>query len=192
MKKIEAGVFLKELHSKLDLALKYHHDLIIGVDSLSKQFKTSRDELGLLQKISEKEWPTLEMFGPTFSEPFLKQQLDLAELFEKRIEDFSEGVHPGDALFQRLLKDALIDLREALPKLVWLEAGRSLSIRVSDAQRDLQQALVSVKPLAAKLRRSKAVASAVRQLVVAERMGPAGWPMVQQSLETIESSIKAV
>lgn len=192
VEKIEAGVFLKELHSKLDLALKYHHDLIIGVDSLSKQFKTSRDELGLLQKISEKEWPTLEMFGPTFSEPFLKQQLDLAELFEKRIEDFSEGVHPGDALFQRLLKDALIDLREALPKLVWLEAGRSLSIRVSDAQRDLQQALVSVKPLAAKLRRSKAVASAVRQLVVAERMGPAGWPMVQQSLETIESSIKAV
>lgn len=189
---VEAEILLAEIKSKLDLALKYHHDLMIGVQQLYEKFNYTEDELSQLLKIKEEEWPSFEMFGPTFAEPFLRQQVALKETFEKSVADFAHSVHPDDELFHKTLKNALWELEAALPKLVWLEAGQALSRRVRDAQTKLHRALLEVKPYTAKLRRSKPIANAVRHMVVAERMGPSGWPIVHQSLETIEKNLAAV
>lgn len=189
IKSIETDVFLKELHDKLDLALKYHHDLMVGVEQIYEQFETNDEALAGICAIKDEEWPTLDDFGPTFGEPFVHEQLALNSQFEKSVERFSQNVHPHDDLFHQTLREALSALEAALPKLVWLKAGLLLNQRVEKTQVDLEKALFEIKPLSAKLRRSKSVSNAVRQLVMAERMGPSGWPIIHQSLEIIEKNL---
>jgi len=186
---IETDVFLKELHAKLDLALKYHHDLTVGVEQIYEQFEMNDEALAGISLIKEEEWPSLEDFGPTFGEPFVHEQLALKSQFQKSVEKFSQNVHPHDDLFRQTLTEALSALEDALPKMVWLKAGLRLTQRVKTMQVDLEKALFEIKPLGAKLRRSKSVSNAVRQLVMAERMGPPGWPIIHQSVEIIEKNL---
>ncbi len=188
---LEADVFLQEIRQKLDLALKYHHDLRVGVEQIMATFEVDEQAMSALNAIQTKEWPTMEHFGPTFSKPFVEQQVALQTKFEEQIEAFAQKVHPDDGLFYITLKNSLSELETVLPKLVWLNAGQALEHRVAKVRSVLSEALLAVGPLSSKLRRSKGVSQAVKQLVVAERMGPAGWPIINQSLEIIEKNLEA-
>ncbi len=186
---IDAGVLLEDVHKKLDLALKYRHDLAVGVNKVYEVFGLTVDNVSALETIQPEEWPVMEQFGPTFAEPFLQQQMAARDKFEDEIRHFSEGVHPGDELFYTTLKASLGALEGSLPKLVWLEAGKALEERVARAQKGLADVLLEVRPHSSKLRRSKTLKKAVKQMVLAERIGPPGWPVIVQSLEIIEKSL---
>ena len=189
VERVEARVLLDQIQQKLDLALKYHHDLAVGVATIYESFAIGQPDLVGLARIQDDEWPKLEQFGPTFADPFLRDKLELQDKFAREITDFSEGVHPGDGLFRDTLKASLGQLEASLPKLVWLQAGQALEDRVEAARRALGDELLQVRPHSAKLRRSKSLAKAVQQLILAERIGPPGWPVVYQSLDIIEKSI---
>ena len=187
---VEADVFLQEIRQKLDLALKYHHDLSVGVEQIMAAFEVDEQAMAALNAIKPQEWPTMEHFGPTFAKPFVEQQVALQEKFDEQVKAFAQKVHPDDGLFYTTLKNSLSELETVLPKLVWLHAGQELEHRVSKVRSGLSEALLSVGPLSSKLRRSKGVSQAVKQLVVAERMGPSGWPIMNQSLEIIEKNLE--
>ena len=187
---VEADVFLQEIRQKLDLALKYHHDLSVGVEQIMGAFEVDEQTMSALNAIKPQEWPTMEHFGPTFAKPFVERQVALQTKFDAQVKAFAQKVHPDDGLFYATLQNSLSELGTVLPKLVWLNAGQELEHRVAKVRSGLSEALLSVGPLSSKLRRSKGVSQAVKQLVVAERMGPSGWPIINQSLEIIEKNLE--
>lgn len=186
---IEAEVFLKEIHNKLDLALKYHHDLTIGVKALQEHFSCDEALLARLDDIKEAEWPRFDMFGATFSGPYQHEQLEMQAAFEAEVHKFADRVHPDDELFLKTFKNSLASLEAGLSKLHWLEVGKGLETRRAGVQAALKKALLEVGPASSKLRRSRALRRAVNQMIIAERMGPAGWPLIVKSLDAIDNHL---
>lgn len=186
---IEAGVLLDEIQHKLDLALKYHHDLSVGRGVLHERFNCDEAMIDWLEGIAPEEWPHLEMFGPTFSEPIQRRQLAMQDEFDNEVFEFAQGVHPDDPLFLESFRNSLSALEQVLNRLVWMETGAALEDRLAGAQAALSDLLAEGSAAATKLRRSKALRRAVRQVIVAERMGPAGWQQMQQNLDQIEQRL---
>lgn len=190
VRKIRSESLLGEIREKLDLALKYHHDLEIGAAKLYAAFDCSDAHLKQLLAIDASAWPDAAALPPAFVEPIIREQRAMAKRFERDVADFAESVHPRDALFLETLSGSLDELRRALPLLVWREAGQSLEMKRDLVLKRLKQALLQVSPGSAKLRRSAGLGRAVRQMIIAERMGPAGWPEISRSLERIEQDLK--
>lgn len=187
--RVESSALLEELSGKLDLALKYHRDLEVGVDELFGHFNISQDDLTLLAKIDQGAWPDMEAFPASFAAPLMEKITAKSAEFEAQIDAFAGKVHPGDKLFHQTLRHALDILEQALPWLVWLEMGSFYEKRVADMQKRLKNNILKVNPASAKLRRSKSLSEAVRGVVMAERRGPAGWPDLSQSLDVIEQEL---
>jgi len=186
---IDIELLLTEIEHKLDLSLKYQRDLAVGVGSVFDEFDVTPKDLEIIQSIDADVWPVLGKFPPSFADPLKKRQRSQKSSFDKLIKNFAQKAHPNDQLFHQTLKDALMDLERALPLLHWLEVGEEMGNRVKQAQNRLNKALLKVNPASVKLRRSKVISSAVRDIVAAERMGPQGWPNLAQSLEVIETEL---
>lgn len=187
--KIESDVLLEGIANKLDLALKYHRDLSVGVETLYGEFDVSSEDLELIKSIDADEWPKLDEFTPEFADPLIKQQRSKKSSFNKLIKGFAHKVHPNDDLFHQTLVNALDELEEALPLLHWLEVGQEMEQRVDIMQKRLKNALLKVNPASIKLRRSRVISEAVKEIVIAERLGPSGWPLLTQSLDVIEQDL---
>ena len=186
---IDIELLLTEIEHKLDLSLKYQRDLAVGVGSVFDEFDVTPKDLEIIQSIDADVWPALGKFPASFADPLKKRQRSQKSSFDKLIKNFAQKAHPNDQLFHQTLKDALMDLESALPLLHWLEVGEEMENRVKQAQNRLNKALLKVNPASVKLRRSKVISSAVRDIVAAERMGPQGWPNLAQSLEVIETEL---
>ncbi len=186
---LETDVFLKEIRRVLDLGLKYHHDLSIGVKSIYRHFETDEAIIDRINAVRSEEWPSLEHFGPTFAKPFQRRQVESEDEFDSQVYDFAQSVHPGDVLFLNTLKNSLLPLEQALAKLVWLAASGELQQRLTRTQHLLRDQLLEMGPLSAKLRRSKTLSKAIKHMIVAERMGPQGWPILYKNLEVIEKNL---
>ncbi len=186
---LETNVLLEEIAKKLDLALKYQRDLAVGVRAVFEEFDVTLNDLEIVQSLSPEVWPTLTDFPASFADPLKKQQRSSKSVFDKLIKKFAQKAHPNDELFHTTLKNALSDLEASLPLLHWLEVGQDMEKRVKRLQKKLNTALLKVNPASVKLRRSKVLSQAVKDIVVAERQGPFGWPLLVQSLEVIEQDL---
>lgn len=191
VKELKVECLLKEVISKLDLALKYHHDLEIGVEQIYKSFDSSPEQLARLVEINPVDWPDLSVFPRRFAAPILEQQQAMEKRFETELLKFADHVHPKDILFLETLRSALDDLARGLPLLVMLEAGQKLETRRDVLLKRLKAALMPISPLSAKLRRSQSLMRSARMLVIAERQGAAGWPLLSDQLERIEQDLKS-
>lgn len=189
IQKIDIELLLTEIEHKLDLSLKYQRDLAVGVSSVFDEFDVTPKDLEIIQSIDIDVWPALGKFPASFADPLKKKQRSQKSSFDKLIKNFAQKAHPNDKLFHQTLKDALMDLETSLPLLHWLEVGEEMENRVKQAQNRLNKALLKVNPASVKLRRSKVISSAVKEIVAAERMGPLGWPHLVQSLEVIETEL---
>ena len=186
---VETEVLLEEIASKLDLALKYQRDLAVGVSTLLDEFDVTQNDLEIVRSLSSDLWPKLTDFPAGFADPLKKQQRSRKSTFDKLVKNFSQKAHPNDDLFHQTLSHALVDLENSLPLLHWLEVGEEMEKRVKTVQKKLNTALLKVNPASVKLRRSKVLSDAVKDIVEAERLGPLGWPLLSQSLETIEQDL---
>ncbi len=186
---IETELLLEEIASKLDLALKYQRDLAVGVDALFEEFDVTQNDLEIIQSFSQETWPDFADFPAGFADPLKKQQRSRKSTFDKLIKNFAQKAHPNDGLFHKTLTNALSDLEVSLPLLHWLEVGEEMENRVNRLQKRLNTALLKVNPASVKLRRSKVLSEAVKDIVEAERLGPLGWPLLTQSLERIEQDL---
>ncbi len=185
----ESHVLLNEIASKLDLALKYHRDLSVGVQQIYDHFGVTSEQLVHLGEIDAGEWPNIETFAPQFQEPLLKRLSVQQAEFDRLVKEFAQGAQPDDELFHQTLVDALAELAKSLPYLLWLETGQAIEERVENVQKKLKYALIKVSPGSSKLRRSKVISEAVKTLIEAEKMGAQGWPVVSQSLDQIEKEL---
>ena len=129
------------------------------------------------------------MFGATFSGPYQHEQLEMQAAFEAEVHKFADRVHPDDELFLKTFKNSLASLEAGLSKLHWLEVGKGLETRRAGVQAALKKALLEAGPASSKLRRSRALRRAVNQMIIAERMGPAGWPLIVKSLDAIDNHL---
>jgi hypothetical protein len=186
---LETNVLLEEIATKLDLALKYQRDLAVGVGSLFDAFDVTQNDLEIIQSLSPETWPKLSDFPASFADPLKKQQRSSKSSFDKLIKGFAQKAHPNDELFHRTLKNALSELENSLPLLHWLEVGEDMEKRVKRLQKKLNTALLKVNPASVKLRRSKVLSEAVKDIVEAERQGPYGWPLLAHSLDVIEQDL---
>lgn len=191
VKELKVACLLKEVIGKLDLALKYHHDLEIGVEQIYKSFDSSPEQLARLVAINPVDWPDLSIFPRRFAAPIIEQQKAMESRFEAELTKFAENVQPKDILFLETLRAALDELARGLPLLVMLEAGQKLESRRDALLKRLKTALMPISPLSAKLRRSQSLMRAARMLVIAERQGAAGWPLLSDQLERIEQDLKS-
>ena len=189
IKTIDVELLLTEIEHKLDLSLKYQRDLAVGVRSVFDEFDVTPHDLEIIQSIDDKAWPDLSEFPAGFADPLKKRQRSQKSSFDKMIKTFAQKAHPDDELFLQTLKDALIDLETSLPLLHWLEVGYEMENRVKQTQNSLNKALLKVNPASVKLRRSKVISSAVKEIVAAERMGPQGWPYLVHSLDVIDQEL---
>jgi|GEM_PF-3846376 len=186
---VETNVLLEEIASKLDLALKYQRDLAVGVNIIFDEFDVTQSDLEIIHSLSPETWPTLSDFPPGFADPLKKQQRSRKSTFDKLIKSFAQKAHPNDELFHETLKNALSELETSLPLLHWLEVGEDMEKRVKTLQKKLNTALLKVNPASVKLRRSKILSDAVKDIVEAERQGPFGWPRLVHSLDVIEQDL---
>lgn len=190
IKSFKIGSVLDEIEGKLDLALKYHHDLEIGADKLFNRFNSSPEELAQLMKINRESWPDISRFPPVFQAPLAARRSELKESFEVELSGFAASVHPRDELFLSTFRTAMGELKAGLDLLVLLETGKELEMRRERIQKRLHQAILPISPISAKLRQSTSLPRAVRDLVIAERQGPAGWPQLSLCLDKLEQDLK--
>lgn len=190
IKQMKIGSLLGEIEAKLDLALKYHHDLEIGVAKLYASFDSSVDQLRKLVAIPSAAWPDVSFFPKQFAAPLEARRAALGARFEAELTSFAESVHPGDGLFLSLLRTALEDLQAGIALLAVLETGRELEERRETLQKRLKLALLSVSTQSVKLRQSASLPRTVRDIIIAERQGPLGWAELSHSLDRLEQDLK--